>query len=170
MPFKLPWVEKRIFWTSEFDIFPFFCKFLSDKVETVYWIGKAMHSKLFKSKFGHTKLFRKWFWNYLEFKSKIAFSPFCLFLTDNIEIVFLKLWKWYWSVFCKFLSYEVATVFSKSEAKHWKLFKSEVGHMKHFRKWFGSYLEVKNEIAFSLFCKFLSDNIEIVFEKARQTM
>ena len=126
--------------------------------------------QLFKSKFGHTKLFRKWFWNYLEFKSKIAFSPFCLFLTDNIETVFLKLWKWYWSVFCKFLSYEVATVFSKSEAKHWKLFKSEVGHMKHFRKWFGSYLEVKNEIAFSFFCKFLSDNIETVFEKARQSV
>ena len=32
----------------------------------------------------------------------------------------------------------------ESEVKHWKLFKSKFGHRNYFRKWFWSYLEVKN--------------------------
>ena len=50
--------------------FPVFCKFLSDDVETVYWINEANHRKLFKSKLGHWERFRKWFWSYLEMKNK----------------------------------------------------------------------------------------------------
>ena len=43
------------------------------------------------------------------------------------------------------LNDEVEAVFLESETKHSKLLESKVGHSKHFRKWFSSYLEVKNE-------------------------
>ena len=47
---------------------------------TVFWENEAKRSTVFKSKFGHWKLLRKWFWSYLELKnecsehSKRAFS------------------------------------------------------------------------------------------------
>ena len=41
-------------------IFFSFCKFLSDEVETFFWESEVKRSKLFKSKFGHRKLLRKW--------------------------------------------------------------------------------------------------------------
>lgn len=47
--------------------------------------------------------------------------------------------------FYKFLSDEFETVLRKSKVKRSKPFKSEVGFRKHSRKWFSSYLEVKNE-------------------------
>ena len=50
--------------------FSFFCKFLSDEVETISWKSEPKRSKLFKSKFGHRKLLRKWVWSYLELKSE----------------------------------------------------------------------------------------------------
>ena len=43
-----------------------FCKFLSGKVETIFWESEAKRSKLFKSKFGHKELLRKWFWSFLK--------------------------------------------------------------------------------------------------------
>ena len=36
-------------------------KFLSDKVEVVLWESEVKRSKLFKSKFGHSKFLRKFF-------------------------------------------------------------------------------------------------------------
>ena len=42
-------------------IFQVFCKFLSDKIDTVFWESEPKRSKLFKSKFGHKKLLRKFF-------------------------------------------------------------------------------------------------------------
>ena len=57
----------------------------------------------------------------------------------------LSVWKGHFSVFCKFLSDEVETIFRESEAKLSKLFKSKFGHRKLLRKWFWSYLELKNE-------------------------
>ena len=60
----------------------FFLRFLSDEVKTIFWGSKAKHQKLFKSKFGHRSLLRKWFWSLLELKSqycgrlKVAFSSF----------------------------------------------------------------------------------------------
>ena len=41
--------------------FSVFYDFLSDKVETVSSQNEAKHSKLFKSKLGHSNLLRKWF-------------------------------------------------------------------------------------------------------------
>ena len=40
-----------------------FWKFLSEKVETVFWESEAKRSKLSKWKFGHRKLLRKWLWS-----------------------------------------------------------------------------------------------------------
>ena len=75
-----------------------FLQFLRDEAETIFWESEAKQSKLFKSKFGHRKLLRKWFWSYLE-------------LTNVLSV-----WKEHFSVFCKFLSDEVETVFRESEA------------------------------------------------------
>ena len=50
-------------WKGHFSVF---CRFLSDEVEAVFWDSERKRSKLFKSKFGHRKLLRKWFWSYLQ--------------------------------------------------------------------------------------------------------
>ena len=47
-------------------------KFLSDEVESIFWESKAKRSKLFKSKFGHRKLLRKWFQRYLQLKTECS--------------------------------------------------------------------------------------------------
>ena len=47
--------------------FSFFCRFFSDEVETIFWESEARRSKLFKLKFGHKELLRKWFWRSLGF-------------------------------------------------------------------------------------------------------
>ena len=44
----------------ERSFFCFFFKFLSDEVETIFSESKTKCSKLFKSKFAHRKLLRKW--------------------------------------------------------------------------------------------------------------
>ena len=118
--------------------FPAFSKFLSDKVETIFWEGEAKRPKLFKSKLGHSKLLKKWFWNYLELKNeycqrlKWAFFIFVQVfewrswnhflvigsvLENGFEAPFsskanvLSVWKVHFSVFCKSLSDEIETVF-----------------------------------------------------------
>ena len=53
-------------WKGYFSVF---CKFLSDKIETLFWECEAKHQKLFKVKFGHRKLLRKW---YLELKNECS--------------------------------------------------------------------------------------------------
>ena len=56
-------------WKRHFSVF---CKFLSDKVEIVFWENEAKQSKLFKSKTDHMNFLRKWFWSYLELKSEYS--------------------------------------------------------------------------------------------------
>ena len=56
-------------WKEHFSVF---CKFLSDEVETIFWESEAKHSKLFKSKFGHRKLLRKWFQRYFQLKTECS--------------------------------------------------------------------------------------------------
>ena len=51
-------------------IFEFLCTFFSEQVENDFGESKAKHTKLCKSEVGHRKRFRKWFWNYLEVKSR----------------------------------------------------------------------------------------------------
>ena len=50
--------------------FSFFCNFLSDKIETIFWESEEKRSKLFKSKFSQRKLLLKLFWSYLELKNE----------------------------------------------------------------------------------------------------
>ena len=109
----------------EKSMFPFFCKFLSDKTETVFWENEAKRSKVFKSKFGHRKLLRKYFQGTLSSKTNV-----------------LSISKGHFLVFCRFLSDEVETIFCESEAKRLKVFKSRFGHMMLLRNWLWSYLEL----------------------------
>ena len=44
---------------------------LSDEVETIFWEGKGKRSKLFKLKFGHSKLLRKCFLIDLELEKRM---------------------------------------------------------------------------------------------------
>ena len=117
-----------MFWPFENGIFQLFCKFLSDKVETVFRESKTEPSRPFKFKVGHRKLFRKWFWSDLRIKNEYS---------EHFEREIFS--------FLQFLSDEVETIFWKSEAKHKKLFKSKFGHRSFLRKWFWTFLELKNK-------------------------
>ena len=81
------------------DHFLAFWKFLSDKVETIFWKSYAKRSKPFKSKFGHRKLLRKWFWRYLQIKKeyckslKKAFFSFLEFFEWQSLNDFLGKWR-----------------------------------------------------------------------------
>ena len=68
--------------------FPVFCKFLSDKVETVLREMEANCSNLFKTKFGHKNLPRKWFWSNLEFKNE------CCERLKRAFFSFLQIFEW----------------------------------------------------------------------------
>ena len=70
------------------EYFSVFCKFLSDEVENILRESDAKRSKLLKSKFGHRKLLRKWFWSYLSSKAD-----------------FVSVWTGHFSVFWKFLQW-----------------------------------------------------------------
>ena len=65
-----------------------FCKFLSGKIETIFWESEAKRSKLFKSKFGHRKLLRKSFWSYLELKNE------CCERLKRAFFSFLQVFEW----------------------------------------------------------------------------
>ena len=56
-------------WKGHLSVFR---KFLSGEVETIFWESEAKRSKSFKSKFGHRKVLRKWFWRYLELKNQCS--------------------------------------------------------------------------------------------------
>ena len=53
----------------------FFLTFFSKQVENVFGESKAKHTKLCKSRVGHRKHLIKWFWNYLEVKSRCTTEP-----------------------------------------------------------------------------------------------
>ena len=128
MVFEQRWAQKRIFWAFEKSIFQSFPS---------SWVKKL---KPFSSKV------RQSVQTYLNQNLLIGSfleNGFGATLSSKTNI--LGVWKGHFSVFCKFLSYEVETIFRESEAKHLRLFKSKFGHKKLIRKWFWSYLELKNE-------------------------
>ena len=128
MVFEQRWAQKRIFWAFEKSIFQSFPSF---------WVKKL---KPFSSKV------RQSVQTYLNQNLLIGSfleNGFGATLSSKTNI--LGVWKGHFSVFCKFLSDEVETIFRESEAKHLRLFKSKFGHKKLIRKWFRSYLELKNE-------------------------
>ena len=104
-------------------------KFLGDEVEIIFLKSKAKRSKLFKSKFGDTKLLRKWLQRYLQLKSKCS------------ERFKRSLFSWF-----QILSEEVEIIFCESKAKRSKLFKSKFGHSNLLRKCFWIDLELKKRI------------------------
>ena len=125
MVLKLPWAQKQILWAFELVIFQFFGNFCSEEVETIFWESEAKRSKRFKSKIGYRKLLGKSFGSYLQLKNE------CF---ERLKRSFFK-----------FLSSEVETISWESEPNRSKLFESKFGHRKLLRKWFWSYLELKNE-------------------------
>ena len=117
-----------MFWVFEKGIFQFFANF---------WVTKF---KLFCVKV------RQSFYNYLNRNlNKWGFieNGFKAYLSSKTKV--LSVWKGHFSVVCKVLCDEVETVFWESEAKQSKLFKSKFDQRKLLRKWFWSYLELKNE-------------------------
>ena len=57
----------------------------------------------------------------------------------------LSIWKGKFSGFLQFLNDEVETIFWKSKAKCLKLFKSKSGQRNLLRKWFWSFVELRNQ-------------------------
>ena len=74
--------------------FPGYCKFLIDKVETVFWESETEPSRSFKFKDDHRKLFEKWFWSNLGIKNECfehlerEIFSFLQFLSDEVETIF----------------------------------------------------------------------------------
>ena len=63
-------------------------KFLSDEVEAAFWESETKRSKLFKSKFGHRKLLRIWFWRCRELKNECSES------LKRVFSSFLQIFEW----------------------------------------------------------------------------
>ena len=72
-------------WKEHFSVV---CKFFSGEVETVFREREANCSNLFKSKFWHKYLLRKWFWSNLELKNE-----YCERLKRTFSS-FLQIFKW----------------------------------------------------------------------------
>ena len=117
-----------MFWAFEKNIFQFFANF---------WVMKL---KPFSGKLRQNAQIYL-----IQTLGTITFleNGFGTTLSSKTNVV--SVWKEHFLVFCKFLSYEVETIFGESEAKRLRLFKSKFGHKKLIRKWFRSYLELKNE-------------------------
>ena len=128
-----------MFWAFEKGIFQFFPNLLVTKLKP--FSGKVRQSVQ----------------NYLNQNLVIGsflengFGP-----TLSAKTNVLSVWKGHFSVLCKSLSDEVETVFYESKAERSKLFKSKFGHRKRLRKWFWSYLELKNECSKRLKREFFS--------------
>ena len=65
-----------------------FWKFLSEEAETAFWKKEARRSTLFKSKFSHRKLLRKWFWSYLKLENE------CFECLKGAFLSFLQSFEW----------------------------------------------------------------------------
>ena len=131
MVLKLPWSQKRMFWAFEKCIFQFFANFLVAKLKP--FSGKV----------------REIVQNYLNQNSVIgSFLENGFETTSSLKTNVLSVWVEHFSVFLKFLSGEVESLFWEIEVKHSRLFKSRSGQRTLLRKFFWSYLELKNE-----FCK-----------------
>ena len=72
-------------WKDQFSIF---CKSFCGEVETICWESQKKCPKLFKSKFGYSKLLRKGFWSYFELKSE------CSERLKRPFFSFLQLFEW----------------------------------------------------------------------------
>ena len=91
MVLKVPRGQQRMFWAFEKGIFQFFCKFLSNKGETVFWESETETWRPIKFKVGHRKLFTKGFEVTLRSKTNVLsvwqrkFSGFCKFWVSKLK-------------------------------------------------------------------------------------
>ena len=141
-----------MFWALEKCIFQFFANF---------WVMKL---KPFAEKVGQSvKIYRN---------QNLVIRTFLengFEATLSLKTSLLSIWKKHFLVFCKFLSDEVETIFTESEAKLSKLFKLKFGNRKLLENGFEATLSSKTNLLsiwkkhFSVFCKFLSDEVETIF-------
>ena len=135
-------------WKEHFS--GFFCKFLSEKVETIFWERENEPSRWFKFNDGCWKFFRKWFWRDPEIKNECS---------EHLEI---ELFSFLWVTKFKPFSGKVRQSFQNC-------LNQSLIMGSFFRKWFWGYLELKNECSerlkrvFFSFLQILSDNVETVF-------
>ena len=128
MVLKLPWAKKRMFWAFQKSIFQLFASFLVTKLKPFSGKERQIVQIYLNQNFGRRSFLENGFGATLSSKTNV-----------------MSVWKELFPVFCNCLSEEVETIFRESEAKHSKLFLSKFGHRKLLRKYFWSYLELKNE-------------------------
>ena len=88
-------------WKRQFSVF---CTFLSHEVETAYCESKAERSKVFESKVGHGKHFRKCF-------QSNPVKPECSELLKRAFFSFLQIFEWWsWNQFLGKWSKEFKTI------------------------------------------------------------
>ena len=117
-----------MFWAFENSIFQFFASF---------WVVKL---KSFSGKV------RQGVQNYLTQNLVIGhFLENCFEASLSWKTNVVSVWKKHFSIICKCLSHEVEINFWESDGKRWNIFQSKSCHSTLPRKWFWSYLELKNE-------------------------
>ena len=133
-------------WNKQFLLF---YKLLIGKVKTIFWESEAKCSKLFKSKFGHRKFYRKLVRSDLDIKIE---SP------EHMKMSIFS--------FVQFLSDKNKTIFWESEAKHQKLFKQNLVMGTFLQDAFEASLNSRINIVdvwkkyVLVFCNFLIDEVE----------
>ena len=136
-----------MFWAFDNGVFNFFAHFSVNNLKM--FLGKAMQSiqNCKKSKLDLESILENGFEATLRAKADVQnlWVMKLKLLTVSSKANVLHVWKGNFSVFWKFLIDEVETVFWETEAKRSKLFKSKFGHRELVKKWFWSYLELKNE-------------------------
>ena len=131
MVLKLPWAQKGMLWVFEKVLFQFFPKF---------WVTKL---KPFSEKLKQSVP------SYLN-QNLVIGSFFKSGFEATFRKVHLKRLKRSFFSFCAFLSDEFQTIFWERETERLRQIKSKFGHRKLLKKWFCSYLDLKNEVSWCL--------------------
>ena len=149
-----------MFWVFEKGIFQFFANFLVTKLKS--FSGKASQS--FQDQLNWKLVIGRFLGNIFE-------------VTLRSKTIVLTIWKEEFSVFLQFMNDKGETNFWESKAKHQKLFKLQFGHRNLLRKWFWSFLELKNQICgrlkiafFSFFASFWLTKLKPFSGKLRQNV
>ena len=155
MVLELPWAQKRMFWTFGRSIFQFFANFSLKKLKP--FLGEV----------------RQRIQSYLNQSLVIGMfveNGFEAILSSKTSVVIV--WKGHFSVICKLLSDEVETSVWESEAKRSRLFKLKCGCRSFLQNGFEATLSWNTNVLslwkehFSVFCKFLSDEVETICWKS----
>ena len=73
-------------WKWQFSGFFFFFEWMNEEVETIIWENEAKHQKVFKLKFSHSKLVKKWVKSFFELKNKHCSG------VKTAYVIFYKFW------------------------------------------------------------------------------